>query len=123
MSTDATSFSASAANGSHPAPTSLPTDKGKGKLVRDDVMDEDEEDDEEEEEEEDEDEEMAEEDDYEEIDTTAIINTGGRRTRGVRVDYSSAEALAKAGLKPEEAADDDENEESFVAKADDDMRD
>ena len=60
--------------------------------------------------------------DYEEIDTTAIINTGGRRTRGVRVDYSSAEALAKAGLKPEEAADDDENEESFVAK-DDDMRD
>lgn len=115
-------------------------------------MDEDEEDDEEEEEEEDEDEEMAEvrlraydaslfsrssdkltffrvchipcaqEDDYEEIDTTAIINTGGRRTRGVRVDYSSAEALAKAGLKPEEAADDDENEESFVAK-DDDMRD
>ena len=62
------------------------------------------------------------EDDYEEIDTTAIINTGGRRTRGVRVDYSSAEALAKAGLKPEEAATDDENEESFVAK-DDDMRD
>lgn len=62
------------------------------------------------------------EDDYEEIDTTAIMNTGGRRTRGVRVDYSSAEALAKAGLKPEEVADDDEHEESFVAK-DDEMRD
>lgn len=58
------------------------------------------------------------EDDYEEIDTTAIINTGGRRTRGVRVDYTSAEALAKAGLKPEEVAADDEHEESFVAKND-----
>ena len=63
------------------------------------------------------------EDGYEEIDTTAIINTGGRRTRGgPRVDYSSAEALAKAGLKADEAAEDDENEESFVAK-DDEMHD
>ena len=63
------------------------------------------------------------EEDYEEIDTTAIIATGGRRTRGgPRVDYSSAEALAKAGLKPEDAVEDDENEESFVAK-DDEMRD
>ncbi|KAI0779474.1 hypothetical protein C8Q74DRAFT_1367363 [Fomes fomentarius] len=122
MSTDATSFSAATANGSQTAPTVPLADKGKGKQVQDDVMDEDDEDDEEEEEEEDEDEEMAEEDDFEEIDTTAIINTGGRRTRGVRVDYTSAEALAKAGLKPEEAAEDDENEDSFVAK-DDDMRD
>lgn len=44
-----------------------------------------------------------------EIDPTAII-TGGRRTRGVKVDYSSKEALEKAGLKPE-ADDDDEEEE------------
>lgn len=62
------------------------------------------------------------EDDYSELDAGAIINTGGRRTRGVRVDYSSAEALAKAGLKPEDAAEDDENEESFIAK-DDEMHD
>ena len=39
---------------------SPPTDKGKGKQVQDDVMDEDEEEEDEEEEEEDEDEEMAE---------------------------------------------------------------
>lgn len=44
-----------------------------------------------------------------------------RRTRGVRVDYTSAEALAKAGIKPEDAAADDE-EETYDAK-DDDMRD
>ncbi|KAI0745876.1 hypothetical protein C8Q76DRAFT_790198 [Earliella scabrosa] len=121
MSTDATSFSAATGNGTQPAPMSPPTDKGKGKQVQDDVMDEDEEEEEEEEEEEDEDEEMAEEDDLEEIDANAIINTGGRRTRGVRVDYTSPEALAKAGLKPEEAAEDDENEDSFVAQ-DDEMR-
>ncbi|OJT15417.1 hypothetical protein TRAPUB_8005 [Trametes pubescens] len=81
----------------------------------------DDDDDEEEEDEEEEDEDM-EEDDYSELDAGAIINTGGRRTRGVRVDYSSAEALAKAGLKPEDAAEDDENEESFIAK-DDEMHD
>ncbi|RDX42733.1 hypothetical protein OH76DRAFT_1410902 [Lentinus brumalis] len=122
MSTEATTPSATTGNASQPAPASSPANKGKGKQVRDDVMDEDEDDDEdEEEEEEDEDEEMAEEDDFEEIDPSAII-TSSRRTRGVRVDYSSAEALAKAGLKPEEAAEDDENEESFVVQ-DNDMRD
>ncbi|RPD57512.1 hypothetical protein L226DRAFT_532035 [Lentinus tigrinus ALCF2SS1-7] len=122
MSTDATTPSAAAtANGNQLAPTSSPAGKGKGKQVHDDVMDEDEEEEEEDEEEEDEDEEMAEEDDLEEIDPSVII-TSSRRTRGVRVDYSSAEALAKAGLKPEEAAEDDENEESFVAP-DNEMRD
>jgi hypothetical protein len=32
---------------------------------------------------------------FEEIDPSAIV---GRRTRGVKVDYTSKEALAKAGL-------------------------
>ncbi|TBU33929.1 hypothetical protein BD309DRAFT_1008335 [Dichomitus squalens] len=123
MSTDATSFSASSANGDHPAPTSPPASKGKGKAVQEDVIDDDDEDDEDdEEEEEDEDEEMAEEEDFEEIDPSVIINTGGRRTRGVRVDYTSPEALAKAGLKPEDAVEEDEHEEAFVAK-DDEMHD
>ena len=46
-------------------------------------------------------------DDLEEIDPSVIIG-GTRRTRGVRVDYTSAAALEKAGLKPEDA---DEEEE------------
>jgi hypothetical protein len=37
-------------------------------------------------------------DDYAEIDPRSIQ---GRRTRGVKVDYTSPEALAKAGLGPE----------------------
>jgi hypothetical protein len=45
------------------------------------------------------------EDNFEEIDPSAII--GGKRTRGVRVDYTSKEALAKADLKD---SDDDEDE-------------
>ena len=53
-------------------------------------------------------------DDLEEIDPSVIIG-GTRRTRGVRVDYTSAAALEKAGLKPEDA-DEEEGEESFVAK-------
>lgn len=36
----------------------------------------------------------------------------GRRTRGVKVDYTSTEALRKAGLAEEE--DEDEGEESFT---------
>ncbi|KAI0633234.1 hypothetical protein C8Q77DRAFT_1157459 [Trametes polyzona] len=121
MSTDVTTPASATANGEH-EPIASPANKGKGKLVQEEVMDEDEDDDEEEEEEEEEDDDMEEEDDLSELDPSAIINTGGRRTRGVRVDYSSAEALAKAGLKPEDAAEDDENEESFIAK-DDEMRD
>ncbi|KAI0829813.1 hypothetical protein BC628DRAFT_1337145 [Trametes gibbosa] len=119
MSTDATTPASATANGNH-EPIASPTGKGKGKLVQEEVMDEDEEEDDEEEEDEEDDDEMEEEEF--ELDPTAIINTGGRRTRGVRVDYSSAEALAKAGLKPEDATEDDENEESFIAK-DDEMHD
>ena len=55
------------------------------------------------------------EDDLAEIDPSVIIG-GTRRTRGVRVDYTSPAALEKAGLKPE--AEDDENEDSFVVHDD-----
>ena len=110
--------------------------KGKGKAVApaEDEDDEDDEDDEEEEEEEGEEEEEEEmevsfsnfnsnrstklnkrvapsrtwhlqEVGLEEIDPSAIRS---RRTRGVRVDYTSAEALAKAGLKPGDDEDEDE---------------
>ena len=45
------------------------------------------------------------EEELEEIDPTAIRS---RRTRGVRVDYTSKEALEKAGLKPEDMDKDDD---------------
>lgn len=45
---------------------------------------------------------------FEEIDPSVII--GGRRTRGVKVDYSSKEAHAKAGLKVEEDEHDSEDD-------------
>ena len=48
---------------------------------------------------------IQDEEDLEEIDPTAIRS---RRTRGVRVDYTSAEALEKAGLKPEDMDKDDD---------------
>jgi hypothetical protein len=102
--------------------------KGKGKATETVEEEEDEDDDDEEEEEdedegeEDEDEDMEvsassaspsapmadgemQEDSLEEIDATAIVS-GGRRTRGKVVDYSSAEAYAKAGIK--HGDDDDE---------------
>ncbi|EKM54648.1 uncharacterized protein PHACADRAFT_258640 [Phanerochaete carnosa HHB-10118-sp] len=99
----------------------LNNDKGKGKIVQDDSMIEDDEDDEEEddEEDEDEDEEMAEEESLDDIDPSVIRP---RRTRGVRVDYTSPEALAKAGIKPEELNEDAEQEDTYDAK-DDEMRD
>jgi len=93
-----------------------PRDAGKGKSpakdqhkaqdAEDEAMEEDDDDDDEEEDEEamDEDEE-EEEDDYAEIDPSAIQS---RRTRGKKVDYTSPEALAKAGLKPEAEDEDDE---------------
>ena len=56
----------------------------------------------------------------EEIDPSAIL-ASGRRPRGVRVDYTSPEALAKAGITSA-ADDDDDNEKSFTAK-DVDMKD
>ncbi|THH02301.1 hypothetical protein EW026_g580 [Hermanssonia centrifuga] len=86
-------------------------DKGKNKVVEDEVMDDDEDEEDEEDEEEDEDEDMAEEEDLAEIDPSAIRS---RRTRGVRVDYTSPEALAKAGLKPGE--EEDEHEDVYEAK-------
>lgn len=48
---------------------------------------------------------------FQEIDPTAILPPG-RRTRGVKVDYTSAEALRKADLKPED--EEEEGEDSFV---------
>lgn len=55
-----------------------------------------------------------------EIDPGAILAPGARRsTRGAAVNYASAEALEKAGLKPEDL--EEEQEESYVA--DDKMED
>jgi len=52
-----------------------------------------------------------------EIDPQAII-TGGRRTRGVKIDYTSEEALKKAGLDKKED-DEDEDDEDVKMKSDD----
>ncbi|KAH8828446.1 histone H2A.Z-specific chaperone CHZ1, partial [Flagelloscypha sp. PMI_526] len=90
------------------APTS---DKGKGKaeqVTKDVDMDAANDSDEESSDEESGDEsseEEEEEDSLQEIDPDAILP---RRTRGVKVDYTSAEALAKADLKPDDKDDDDE---------------
>ncbi|CCL98697.1 uncharacterized protein FIBRA_00701 [Fibroporia radiculosa] len=120
MSTEATSTGAPNADTHPTGPTHAPVDKGKAKFVKQVAMDDDDDEEEEDDDEEDEDDDMEEaRDELHEIDPSAIIGT--RRTRGVRVDYTSAAALEKAGLKPE-AADDDEGEESFVAK-DDEMHD
>jgi len=115
MSTDATSVNKPVSSvGNTVTPTSAPAiDKGKGKVEKvEEGEDEDDEDDEDEDNEmdEDDDEDDDEEDEFEEIDPTAIV---GRRTRGARVDYTSTEALRKAGLKPEEDAE-EEGEDSFV---------
>jgi len=89
-------------------------DKGKGTRVEqeeEEEEDEDEDEDEEDEDEDDTDDEAADvdEDSLEEIDPRDV-QIIGRRTRGVKVDYTSREALAKAGLKPEgENEDDDED--------------
>ena len=48
------------------------------------------------------------EDSLEEIDPSAIVPQG-RRTRGVRVDYTSKEALEKAGLQDDEGEESDED--------------
>ncbi|CUA75321.1 hypothetical protein RSOLAG22IIIB_11653 [Rhizoctonia solani] len=79
--------------------------KGKGKAIAaDDSMDIDEDDDDEDDDEDEDDEEEEEEEvpeDFSEIDPS-VIQPGGERPRRNRpqVDYSSAEAHAKAGLKP-----------------------
>ncbi|KAK0213199.1 histone H2A.Z-specific chaperone CHZ1 [Desarmillaria ectypa] len=95
------------------APVSPVVDKGKGKApAKDDAMEEDEEEEEEDDDDDDdaeeEEEEEEEDDDMEEIDPAAILPTS-RRTRGARVDYTSAEALSKAGLT-EKDEDDDEDD-------------
>ncbi|KAG2342868.1 hypothetical protein BDR05DRAFT_1059991 [Suillus weaverae] len=85
--------------------------KGKAKLPVEDVAmeeEEDEEDEEEDEEGDDEIEEEEEEDDHEEINPGAILP---RRTRGARVDYTSEEALKKAGLTKDDRDDDDDDED------------
>ncbi|KAF8149492.1 hypothetical protein B0H34DRAFT_679271 [Crassisporium funariophilum] len=86
-----------------------PSRKGKSKAVDNPVDEEDEEEEEEEDEEigsDDDDDE--EEDDFDEIDPSAIV---GRRTRGVKVDYTSKEAIAKAGLQGKEDEESDEDVE------------
>lgn len=55
---------------------------------------------------------LQEEDEFDEIDPAAVLPSG-RRTRGIKVDYTSTEALRKAGLKPEDDAE-EEGEDSFV---------
>ncbi|KAG2055386.1 hypothetical protein BDR06DRAFT_996084 [Suillus hirtellus] len=93
------------------SPIKSPDSKGKGKTkapAEDVSMEEEEEEEEEEEDEEEGDEEMEEEeeeDDHEEIDPGAILP---RRTRGTRVDYTSEEALKKAGLTKDDHDDDDD---------------
>ncbi|KAK0195019.1 histone H2A.Z-specific chaperone CHZ1 [Armillaria mellea] len=95
------------------APVSPAVDKGKGKAPAkaDDAMEQDEEDDEDDEDDDDaeeEEDEDEEDDDMAEIDPAAILPTS-RRTRGARVDYTSVEALSKAGLT-EKDEDDDEDD-------------
>ncbi|KAJ3979712.1 hypothetical protein F5890DRAFT_1545401 [Lentinula detonsa] len=123
MSTDATDFTTATSflNSKATTETTQPVDaspnakgKGKGKAPKkDQSMEEDDEDDDDDDEEEEEEEGSEEEDDeddsMEEIDPSVIMS--GRRTRGKKVDYTSAEALEKAGLKNNEKDDDDEDEE------------
>jgi len=116
MSTDATSAGKPDSSvGSTVTPTSPSTvNKGKGKSKVEEVEEEDGEGEEDEEDEMDEDEEEDDDDDDEdhldEIDPTAILSSG-RRTRGIRVDYTSKEALNKAGLKAEDEVE-EEGEDS-----------
>ncbi|KAG5352992.1 hypothetical protein C0989_011502 [Termitomyces sp. Mn162] len=91
--------------------------KGKGKAP---AADESMEVEEEEEEEEDDDGEEEEEDDdveenYDEIDPSAILSTG-RRTRGVKVDYTSKAALERAGLTENTNEKEDDDDDDVVMK-------
>ncbi|KAI5123901.1 hypothetical protein M0805_005717 [Coniferiporia weirii] len=110
--------SLAASNADSPAPAPSPAsavDKGKGKRTATDaeledhdvehpVDEEEDDDDDDDDEEEEEDDEEDDDEEFEEIDPSVIRS---RRTRGVKVDYTSPEALAKAGLK---AGDDDDDE-------------
>jgi len=104
MSSSLTSPKSTSAGEGHASPS---REKGKTKVDREEVDDDD--DDEDEDGEEDEDEEDEEEEDMNEVKPENILP---RRTRGKRVDYSSAEAHAKAGL-PVAAHDEDVEEEEF----------
>ncbi|KAF7321915.1 CHZ domain-containing protein [Mycena kentingensis (nom. inval.)] len=130
MSTDATEPT-SASTPAAPDASSPVQDKGKGK-VADESMEDDEEDEEEEEEDDGGEEEdrrgggggeplfsplfdasslervlTRHQDSLQEIDPNAIQP---RRTRGVKVDYTSAEALAKAGLTANDEDDEDDKD-------------
>ncbi|KAG7098470.1 hypothetical protein E1B28_000414 [Marasmius oreades] len=113
MSTDATARTSEVKNTSADPKTADASADGKGKgkasVAHEDERMEDEDEEEEEEEDDDDDddddEDMDVEESLEEIDPTSIV---GRRTRGKKVDYTSPEALAKAGLKKEELEDDEE---------------
>ncbi|KAF8558076.1 hypothetical protein OG21DRAFT_1481852 [Imleria badia] len=89
------------------SPKSKDKGKGKGKRVTSpDVSMEEDEDEEDEEEDDEDDDEMEEDDDddddEEEDPEINPSNIQGRRTRGVKVDYTSLEALKKAGLTKED---------------------
>ncbi|PPQ92988.1 hypothetical protein CVT25_000189 [Psilocybe cyanescens] len=90
-----------------------PSGKGKGKAVEESTEEEDEDEEDEEDDEEmqsgDEEDEDEEEEEFEEIDPSAILPTG-RRTRGVKVDYTSKEALARAGLQGNEDGEDSDED-------------
>ena len=93
-------------------PTSFSADKGKGKSVEapaDVSMETDEDDEEDDEDEEEEDDDDEAEEDLDEIDPSVIIPSDGGRPRRSRpqVDYSSAEAMAKAGIDPTKPDEDD----------------
>ncbi|KAG9010386.1 hypothetical protein FRB93_004226 [Tulasnella sp. JGI-2019a] len=103
-----------------PKPATVPTpDKGKGKASEEHAMEEDDDDDDDEEDDddeaEDEEDEVMEED--EPVDTSVILPPGTRRSTRAKVDYSSAEAIEKAGVAK---TDDDEleHEDSFTMKED-----
>lgn len=83
-----------------------------------DELEEDEDEEEDDEDDEDEEEESEEEEadeSLEAIDPSAIRS---RRTRGVKVDYTSAEALAKAGFTTKDIEGDDEDDEDVAMKDD-----
>ncbi|KIK69097.1 hypothetical protein GYMLUDRAFT_80457 [Collybiopsis luxurians FD-317 M1] len=114
MSTDATDSTATPKSNAAKPVDASPNAKGKGKAPKEDQsmeVEDDDDDDDDEDSEEDSDEGSEEEDEDDsmvEIDPSAIVP---RRTRGVKVDYTSEEALKKAGLDKEKNAEDDEDEE------------
>ncbi|KAJ7346944.1 hypothetical protein DFH08DRAFT_1080881 [Mycena albidolilacea] len=120
MSTSATDPTTTENNGVAASDASQSPDKGKNKVGKEDTSMEEEDDDseeeesEEEEDDDDEDEEEAD-DSKEKIDPSAIRS---RRTRGVKVDYTSPEALAKAGLTAQDIAGDDDDDEDVAMKED-----